>query len=163
MSCRLPDWESRLHAFLEGAFDRPHAYASHDCLVGLTAGVLEALTGEDHAAEHRGKYRSQAGAVRHLKRLGYASPEALLDDRLEAKPIAFAQRGDLVLVPGNLIEDMPPSWSIPAVCYGDYALVIAEAAVLGGTPRQGLGRVPRRYWLKAYAVGDHHSDCGASA
>jgi len=144
---RLPDWEQRLHAYLEAAFDRPHDYGTHDCLLHAAADVL-AVTGVDHAKKHRGKYKSQATAVRHLKGLGFDSPEALLDALLEEKPIGFAQRGDLVLVPGNVLPGVSAAWTLPAVVYGSDARVVGTDG-----EREGLHRVPRTQWLKAYAVG----------
>lgn len=109
----------------------------------LAATTVEAITGEDHGGAHLDKYRSPAGAARHLKKLGFASPEAMIDSMLEEKPIGFAQRGDLVLVPGE-----EGGWNLPAVCMGGFALFIATD---GET--HGLARVPRPAWLKAWSVG----------
>jgi hypothetical protein len=145
---RLADWEQRLHAFVAAAHDQPHAYGAHDCVGGLAAGVIEAVTGEDLGRAHRGKYRTEAGAIRYLKRLGFDSPQALLEHHLEEKPIGFAQRGDLVLVPGNQVPGSPEGWALPAVCYGYVALAIGS----DGT-RAGLFPVPRSDWLKAFGVG----------
>jgi hypothetical protein len=46
-----------------------------------------------------------------------------------------------VLVPGE-------GWNLPAICMGDFALFIATD---GET--EGLARVPRALWLKAWSVG----------
>lgn len=137
---RHPNWPERLHDYIAAAHDRPHQYGQHDCLLHAAA-VAEAVTGKDHAKKHRGKYKSQTTAVRHLKKLGFDSPEALIDSILEEKPIGFAQRGDLVLVPGN-----DGDWAIPAVCIGGDALAICT----DGT-RDGLFRIPRDQWLKAWS------------
>lgn len=144
---RLPDWEQRLHALVAANFNRPHAYGSWDCML-LAAAVIEAVTGEDLGAAHRGKYRSVAGAVRHLGRLGFADPEAMLDSLLEVKPVGFAQRGDLALVPGNGLPGGDGKWAIPGIVAGDEALVIGTSA-----ERSGLHPVPRAQWLKAWSVG----------
>lgn len=146
---RLCDWEARLHDHVAAAFERPHAYGPHDCMVGTVGGCVEAVTGVDIGRAHRGKYRSAASATRYLRSLGFDSPEALLDVLLEQKAIGFAQRGDLALVPGNALPGMPVGWAIPAVVYGEYALAIGSDGERGG-----LHRVPRGEWLKAYAVGD---------
>lgn len=134
---RKVDWEERLNAFVEKAREQPHAYGRRDCML-FAAGAVQAQTGRDLARGHRGKYADKLGAARHLKSLGFASPEALIDSLLEQKPVGFAQRGDIVLT-----EDGVPS----VVFDGDTALaVIAEGA-------EGLIRVPRAEWRKAWAVG----------
>lgn len=138
---RHPNWEQRLSAFVSKSFERPHEYGGHDCLL-FPAGAVKAVTGKDFGRGHRGKYRSPASAVRHLKSMGFTSPEALLDSLFEERPVSFAQRGDLVLVPGD------GGWDFPGVCYGDTALVIADIE-----GREGLFESPRHEWLKAWAVG----------
>jgi hypothetical protein len=153
---RHPQWEQRLHDYFVAVHDLPHAYGQHDCLLHA-ANTIRAVTGKDPARGHRRKYKSQASAVRYLERLGHDSPEAMLDSLLKQKPVGFAQRGDIVLVPGNAVPGMPEGWAIPATVFdGANALVIAD-----GEERQGLHRIPRGQWLKAYAVGDSISfGCG---
>lgn len=146
---RHAQWEERLHTLITANLDREHVYGRWDCLLGLAAETVQAVTGEDFARGHRGKYKSQASAVRYLKGLGFRSPAAMLDSLLEQKPIGFAGRGDLVLCPGSALGQ---PWDIPGVCMGDFALVIGTDG-----EREGLHRIPRALWLKAWAVGDHHS------
>lgn len=139
MSHRHPLWEQRLVGLIEKSRERPYAYGRHDCLLWPAAAV-KAVTGKDHGRGHRGKYRSAASASRYLRSLGFDSPEQFLDSLFDEKPIGFAQRGDLVL----------GSDGIPAVCIGDVALSVGDGSA-------GLVRVPRAQWVKAWAVGDHHS------
>jgi len=140
---RRPDWEQRLHRFIEAAFSRPHAFGSWDCLL-FAAGAVKAVIGKDHGRGHRRKYRNRAEAYRYLKSLGFESAEALIDSVLAEKPVGFPQRGDLVLTSGG----------IPGVVYGDVALCAGEAIAADGSVQQaGLIRVPRGEWLKAWAVG----------
>lgn len=141
---RHPLWEARLLEFVEANRDRPHEWGRWDCLL-MTAAAVHAVTGKDHGRGHRGKYRSLASAYRHLHRLGFTSPETLLDSLFDEKPIGFAQRGDLVLCRTD-------SGNNPGVCMGDFALVVAQAG-----EREGLLPVHRAEWLKAWAIGDHHS------
>jgi hypothetical protein len=110
---RHPQWEQRLHEYIAKVHDLPHDYGSHDCLLHA-ANAVRAITGKDHERGHRGKYKSPASAVRHLKQLGFDSPEAMLDSLLEQKPIGFAQRGDIVLVPGNAVFVAPAAGDQPA-------------------------------------------------
>lgn len=141
---RLPGWDTRLHELIAANMDRPHEPGQWDCLL-FPAASVEAVTGADHGSAHRGKYRSIAGAYRHLQRMGFESSEALLDNLFDEKPIGFAQRGDLVLC-------RTPTGDNPGVCMGDFALVVGADG-----ERDGLVRVSRADWLKAWAVGEHHS------
>lgn len=140
---RHSQWDARLVSTVRDHFDKPHRWGEHDCLLWC-AKAVEAVTGEDHAAEHRGKYDSFAKAYRHLSTLGFDSPEAFLDSLFEEKPVGFAARGDLVLGANG----------IPMVCMGRFALCVGEDG-----EREGLFRVPRSDWVKAWAVGEHHSSC----
>lgn len=139
MATRRPDWEARLIALIAANSKRPYTFAQWDCLF-FPAAAVKAVTGKDHGRGHRGKYRSAASASRYLRSLGFDSPEQFLDSLFDEKPIGFAQRGDLVL----------GSDGIPGVCIGDVALSVGEGSA-------GLVRVPRAQWVKAWAVGDHHS------
>ena len=129
---RRGDWEAALAAYLERVRDKPYAYGQHDCLL-FVAGSIKALTGKDLARGHRGKYKSATGAKRYLKKLGFSSPEKMLDSLLPAKPVGFAQRGDIVLADNN-----------PGVCVGGEAVFAGE---------DGLILKPRAEWSKAWGVG----------
>lgn len=140
---RRPDWEPRLIAAVEKYREQPYAYGRHDCLL-WAANAVKAVTGKDFGRGHRGKYRSAASASRYLRQaFGADSPEALLDSLFETKPIGFVQRGDLVIA----------SDGIPAVCVGEFAL---SPGAEGN--REGLVRVRRAEWKKAWAVGEQHAD-----
>ena len=137
---RLSDWEQRLHDLVAANFDRPHEFGRHDCLLWPAAAV-KALTGRDHGRGHRGKYNSLATAYRHLQQMGFDGPEALLDSLFDEVPIGFAQRGDLALC------DFPDG-AVPGLVMGDFALIVATDGL-----NDGLGRVPRSAWLKAWKIG----------
>ena len=115
---RVPDWEQRLHDVIAANLARPHEYGRHDCLI-FAGNVVKAITGKDFARGHRGKYDSHAKAYRHLKQMGFASPEALLDSLFDEKPIGFAGRGDIVLVHTE-------SGDNPGIVIGDFALLVGE-------------------------------------
>lgn len=141
MSRRRADWEQRLVDFVEKNRARPYEYGSHDCLL-MPAGAVLAVTGKDFGRGHRRKYKSAASASAYLRSLGHDSPEAMLDGLFPVKPVGFAQRGDLVMA-----ED-----GIPALCMGGFALSVGSE---GNT--EGLVRVPRAQWVKAWAVGEQHA------
>ena len=144
---RLPDWEQRLHDVIVKHAALPHVYGEHDCLL-WPAAVIEAITGEDLGAEHRGKYDSLAKAYRHLGELGFDSPIDLLDSMFDRKPVGFAGRGDIALVaiPGTNMH-------LPAVVIGGHALAI----VADSADYEGLARFPRSLWTRAWTIGEHHS------
>jgi hypothetical protein len=106
----------------------------------FAAAAVKAVTGKDHARGHRGKYRSNASAYRHLKEMGFGSPEELLDSLFDEKPVGYAGRGDLVMAADG----------IPALCMGAFALSVGQE-----DNSEGLVRVARDEWVKAWAVGDH--------
>jgi hypothetical protein len=164
MTDRHPQWEARLAAFVAANLDRPHEYGRFDSLL-MPAAAVKAVTGVDHGRGHRGKYRSFAGAYRYLGTLGFRSHEEILDSLFDEKPVAFAGRGDLVLCDLSRLVD--PSLSdaapvpggehaVPGLCMGTFALCLAGEHPATGS-RQGMVQVPRPLWLKAWAVGDHHS------
>ena len=100
------------------------------------------MTGTDFAAAYRGKYRSVAGSIRALKRHGKGTLEATIDALFPERPIAFARRGDLVMMAGSL-----------GVCIGHDALFVMETSRLDiGTVSEGLERAERAFWDKAWAV-----------
>jgi hypothetical protein len=134
---RHPQWDQRLHAFVEKNKARHYAYGEWDCLLFL-AGAIRAVTGRDLGRGHRGKYKSAASAARYLQQLGADSPEAYLDLLFEEKHPGFAHRGDVVLA----------SDGIPALCMGAFAFSVGQE---GNT--EGLVRVPRADWVKAWRVG----------
>ena len=104
---RFPDWESRLHDFLVSREHTPFRYGVNDCCL-FAADAVCVITGVDIAAEFRGQYKSQRGALTAIKRLtgGTTAADAVAyaaRDLEECAP-ALARRGDLVLVEeGELI------------------------------------------------------------
>ena len=134
---RHPQWEARLTALVAEKRFAPYAYGHHDCML-WPAAVAKAVTGKDHGRGHRGKYKSAASASRYLRSLGHDTPESYLDSLFDEKPVGFAQRGDLVLAADG----------IPAVCMGGFGLSVGQE---GNT--EGLVRVPRSDWVKAWRVG----------
>ncbi len=132
---RVSDWETRLADYLAGMAGAEFRFGAADCAL-FAAGAVLAMTGNDPAAAFRGKYRSQAGAIRALRQIGAGSLEATIDALFVEKPVGFALRGDLVMHDGAV-----------GVCIGGDALFVGEE---GGAP--GMIRVPRSQWQKAWHV-----------
>jgi hypothetical protein len=137
---RLPDWEARLADYLASVADLPMAWGRHDCALHAANAIL-AVTGEDHGVPYRGRYQTELGAARALRRQGFDSVEAQFDAVYPILAPAFAQRGDVVLR-GDAV----------GVCIGAEALFVGAEALDGGALREGLVRFPRREWTKAWAI-----------
>ena len=99
---RLPDWEARLSAFVAERVAMPFEWGVNDC--GLfAAGVIDAVTGEDFGKPWRGKYKTEAGAAKALKRRGFDDVTGPVTQAV-GEPVApaFARRGDIVSEGQNL-------------------------------------------------------------
>ena len=100
---RIDQWELRLAEAIEAARDQPFRWGEHDCAIWAFDLRRDIAGGHDVAALWRGRYSTPRGAVRVMRRLGWASLEAAGRDLLGA-PLAsvhLAQRGDLVLANGG--------------------------------------------------------------
>lgn len=136
MTDRLPDWEQRLHDYVASLEGSAFAWGRHDCAL-FAAGAVVAVTGIDHAAPFRGRYRTARGSVRALHRFGAGTLEATLDAALARVAPGFARRGDLVMV-----DEMA------GVCVGATALFVGE---VDGVP--GWVMHDRTRWSAAWTVG----------
>ena len=94
---RLEGWEQRLDAALVAAARKPYVIGQHDCAL-FALDVVRVLTGADLGAAVRG-YRTEAGALRVIRRLGGAGLREAASAVLgcEPGPVALAQRGDVLL------------------------------------------------------------------
>lgn len=133
---RLPDWEDRLSAWLTDCAGASFEWAHLDCMMFASGGV-KAVTGFDPGKGHRGKYKGHASSVRYLKTLGAKSPSDYLDQVFPSVPKAFARRGDLVSVEGNI-----------GICIGGVALFVGVE-----NDEPGLIRIPFAEWQAAWAIG----------
>lgn len=98
---RPQNWPDLLATFLaEGASER-FEWGTTDCALWACAWIA-ILTGTDHAESFRGTYDSEQGAALALGERGYASLQAIADDKLAACPVPLARRGDIVMHSGQL-------------------------------------------------------------
>lgn len=91
-----PDWQKRLVTVIKAAEKRPFSWGQHDCCL-FAADCVEAMCGEDFAAEFRGKYDSETGAKKALLR-GGGSLERVLARFLDEVSPSLIQRGDVAVV-----------------------------------------------------------------
>lgn len=133
---RYRDWEQQLANYFIAMRDVPFEYGVNDCCL-FAASAVAAMTGVDVAEQYRGKYTTELGAAKALKKLGGGTVEATFDALFPAIGAAFAQRGDLVFN-GEAI----------GVCIGDVAYFVGQEA-----DHIGLVTIPRNEWSKGWSVG----------
>ncbi len=129
---RISTWEQALIDFIDSKRDEPFVYGTHDCCTFI-AGAVEAMTGLDPMSEFRDSYRSLASSVRALREIGHGDLEATIDAKFPIVSISNAQRGDLAFFDGSL-----------GVIMDGWAWFVSD---------NGLDRVPRSFWIKAWSVG----------
>ncbi|MBZ9852790.1 hypothetical protein LB566_03205 [Mesorhizobium sp. CA13] len=134
---RLHDWDRRLARVTEKHLAMAGEWGVSDCL--QTAGdAVEAVIATNPFAEVAGKYKTEPGAARMLRRRGFANVEEALASLFAKMPRLMARRGDLVVVERN--GDLCAGY----ICeYG--AAVKTEA---------GLTFVPQTEIRSAFRVGD---------
>lgn len=138
---RRSTWEADLSAYIASVRDARFEWGAFDCAM-FAAGAVIAVTGVDPVEVYRGKYSTELGAAKALKKYGAGDLKSTLDTMFEARPIGRLQRGDLV-------------WSGDAVgvCMGDYALFVGHHPVDDGSELHGLIRKPRAEWAGGWRVG----------
>lgn len=100
---RLPDWDRRLTCLVSSMEDAPSVWGLTDCLLTALDAVV-AVTGFDPAADIRGRYKTEAGAARILRKRGLVDVEDALASLFEPIGRLSARRGDVGVVEqgGNL-------------------------------------------------------------
>ena len=133
---RAPHWEHLLAAVIDTARTRPFIWGIHDCPTFAFETRMMLTGGEDIAALWRGRYTTALGGARVMRRLGWASLEAM-GRALLGEPraaVLLAQRGDVVLGDSGLGF---------GICTG--------ARAIGMTP-EGLVTVPLTSCRLAWSV-----------
>ncbi|WP_245482597.1 hypothetical protein [Mesorhizobium sp. M7A.F.Ca.ET.027.03.2.1] len=97
---RLPDWDRRLARLVNHHKSMPGVWGVSDCLLTV-ADAIEAMTGTDPAADIRGRYKSEAGAARILRKRGFDDVEMALASLFPMVGRLMAQRGDVGVVGRN--------------------------------------------------------------
>lgn len=131
---RVPDWPARLSALVACAHRTPFAWGVRDCCL-WAADAVQAMTGIDHAADLRGQYADEAGALLVLRRIGGLRGAADRAGR-RIRP-AFAQEGDVGLVRSA----------------GKPCLAVRAGDVWMIATRAGLLAVPLQAAVMAWGVG----------
>lgn len=123
---KTPGWENRLIEYI--ATIRARDYAPSELDSGMfPAGAVAAMTGVDHVASWRGKYKTAARGKAMLRRKGYADYVEFVASLFEEHPSPLmAQRGDLVVIEQDGV-------SVLGIAQGEHIYVMTL---------KGLGLVP---------------------
>jgi len=117
------DWPQRLANFVQSRATTPFAWGQNDCC-SFAADAVLMMTGSDPMRLLRGRYSTERGAMRLMKKAGGLGP---LVSRYMGAPIespVVASRGDVVLVP------VSPARSGLGICVGADVAVVGEHGVL---------------------------------
>lgn len=129
---RLWDWEQRLADYLAGVAADVDALGPMPC-ARFAFDAAQAQTSVDSYAPYRGKYKTEIGGAKLMRKHGDGTLPSIFDLHYTQKEAAFAQRGDLIF-----------NGETMGVCIGGMAVFIH-----GDT----LVQLPRAYWEKVWAVG----------
>ncbi len=106
---RYRDWTTRLNDAIKAAQGRPFSWGEFDCCL-FAADCAMAVCGLDPAKPYRGKYKTEAGAKRQLKRVS-GSLEGAWDACFKRIELMFVQRGDVVLYDSPLGRSVAVYWA----------------------------------------------------
>lgn len=121
----------KLHDYIRSCARTPFELGQHDCATFAT-GWVRASTGRDISHGLAGRYRTYAGGLRHVRKLGFADHVALIAAHLpERASVADAMIGDIVVMPGD--EGMALG-----ICAGDHAQVLSEGGLVAVDMAQAL-------------------------
>jgi hypothetical protein len=142
MMNRMLDWETKLADFIHANLRTPFAWGKFDCCL-FACDAVQAVTGTDLARDFRGKYDSLASAYAMAKEYSGGAIAELAEKKaaeyeLAEVPLAFASRGDVVLVSTVLGDALGIIGmdGIDALCSASHGLV----------------KVSRSAWKKAWRI-----------
>jgi len=118
---------ARLAAYLRWAGDQPFAWGQWDCLIGLVAEWVRRERGGDPAAPWRGRYATQLGCARLVRREGGLL--AVLSRGAELaglEPTTQPRPGCIGVVEPGLSGDAPLAG---AICIGSAWAALSPAGV----------------------------------
>lgn len=150
------DWPEQANAFVAKVMKKPFVWGEFDCCL-FAADCVQAMTGEDFAADFRGKYTDGPGGYQLLKEFsggGIVATVEKLAERFEWTDIEprRAQRGDIVLLPAALCGGDDRFDGALGICAGTVSLFVTEEAGVRATstiPNPGAPGITRAWRIKA--------------
>lgn len=97
---RKPDWRVQFERVIDDIKARPFSWGDRDCLFGLVAPVVNAITdGDPYFASYVGKYKTAKGALSLMKRSGFDNlADAVAAELPEIHP-SQCRVGDIAAIP----------------------------------------------------------------
>lgn len=136
---RLPQWRGRLEAAIDEIKSKPFSWENNECGTGLVGSIVFAITGEDPAAPYRDKHKDAAGALRTMRKAGFANLGDMVGSMLEEMHISEAKIGDIAAVK----SDSAFGYAL-GVVNGERVFVLME---------NGIGTVDLLQCERAFRVG----------
>lgn len=137
---RKPLWISEFHALIDEIRRQPFDWQDHDCVLGLGARTVQALTGVRFGEEYADQFSDAASAYRLIRKLGFDNIADLLANYLpEYDHPSEAQMGDIVTIP----VDTQFKHSL-GVVNGERVITMTET---------GIGTIDRLFADRAFRVG----------
>lgn len=93
---KLQNFRSNIFALIAEKEKEPFQYGINDCST-FGADIVKAVTGHDPAEKWRGKYKTELGGLRAIKKDGYDNQIDFLEKNFDEIPPVFAQFGDIGL------------------------------------------------------------------
>jgi len=93
---KLNDWKFRLSTFLTESASKPFEWGENDCALFM-ADAVKAQTGCDIAQDYRGKYKTEIGSKKALKKYGAGTLKQTVEATFKRRKGA-PMIGDVVLI-----------------------------------------------------------------
>ena len=127
---RARDWPERLAEVVRAASNKPYKLGQHDCF-RFACECAHALTGADYDASFGGRYKTERGALRLIRRFAGGESKAAVTKLLgrEPAPVTLAQRGDWLLYRDAKGEHLAVCMGSKAAALGDDGLALIPVAM----------------------------------
>lgn len=134
-------WRARFEKVIDDTKAKPFTWDGHECVIGLCANTILAITGIDLAKEYRGKFNDARSAARLMKNMGFENIADLVASFLEEYEGGPSQAkiGDIVAIP----DDTVFGYGL-GVVNGERVFVLSET---------GMGTVDLLMATRAFRVG----------
>lgn len=132
---RKPDWNARLHAYVDSVKRSPFDWGEHNC-ASFVVGAVEAMTGERLVSGYG--FKTERGALSAMKREGFDNLADMAASKLPEIHISKARIGDVAAIP----TDTP---------FG-YALGIVNGEMIMALRPDGMGLAPLLTATRAFRV-----------
>ena len=124
------NWPQKMHDYCKAVGKNKFAWGTFDCFL-FCAGTVQAMTGEDFAAEFRGKYNEAGSAYSTLIESAGGGIEPLMQ-KLAGQfgwtetDVLHAQRGDVVLLAPECCNTDERFDGALGMCVGPLSLFVSE-------------------------------------